>query len=298
MDNSRRKKRLIKIIIYIFLGLAIALLINSKYIKKDFVSPFIPKDKSLKTAVEYALLGTKGTYGVIVKNLRTGEKYYSNEHKVYKAGSLYKLWIMAAVYQSIQNGELKEDEQLSQEVEVLNDKFAIEGEAAELTEGTITLTVGDALKQMITISHNYAALLLTEKIKLSTVAKYLKEKGFNESKVGTSGEDPITTPFDIALFFEKLYKLELADKENTDKMIDLLQNQQNTDKLPKYLPKDIKVAHKTGELGWFSHDAGIVSSSFGDYIIVVLSESNSPTGVEDRIAEVSKNVYEYFSKIK
>lgn len=297
-SRRSRKKRLIKLIIYTFLGLIIVLLINNKFAKKDFVSPLIPKNKSLKNAVEYALFGTKGTYGIVVKNLKTGESYFSNEHKVFKAGSLYKLWVMDVVYQKIQEGKLKETEQLSQEVKVLNDKFKIASGTAELTEGAITLSVNDALLQMITISHNYAALLLTEKIKLSTVSEFLKTNEFKESKVGIDGEAPITTPFDITLFFEKLNKLELANQEYTNKMISLLQAQQNVKKLTKYLPSDIKIAHKTGELEWFTHDAGIVFSPFGDYIIVVLSESNLPLGAEEKIAEVSKAVYEYFSKQK
>ncbi len=71
------------------------------------------------------------------------------------------------------------------------------------------------LNQMITISHNYAALLLTEKVKLSTVAKFLQTNGFKESNVGTNGEAPVTTPSDIALFLEKLYKGQLANPTYT-----------------------------------------------------------------------------------
>lgn len=252
------------------------------------------KTSSLKDAVEKALIGTKGTYGITIKNLKTGESYYANEHKSFKAGSLYKLWIMVVVFNKIQDGSITEDQVLSQSVSILNNKFSIDPSLAELKKGRVTLSVNDALQQMITISHNYAALLLVEKIKLSTVAAYLEENGFYDSKVGTDGAEPVTNPFDMALFFEKLYQGELANQEKTGKMLDLLLKQQNKNKLPKYLPSDVTVAHKTGELGWFSHDAGIVYSPKGDYIIVVLSESESPAGAEDRIAELSKAVYEYF----
>ena len=96
-----------------------------------------------------------------------------------------------------------------------------------------------------------------------------------------------------------LYRLEkLADEQYTGLMVDLLKGQKLNEKLPKYLPKGTAVAHKTGEIGWFSHDVGIVYSPSGDYIIVVLSESESPAGANDRIAQVSKAVYEYFLKKK
>jgi beta-lactamase class A len=54
------------------------------------------------------------------------------------------------------------------------------------------------------------------------------------------------------------------------------------------------MAHKTGELGQVSHDGGIVYTEKGDYIIVVLSESTLPKGAEERIANISKDVYAYF----
>ncbi|MBI1982308.1 MAG: serine hydrolase [Candidatus Levybacteria bacterium] len=263
------------------------------------------KGNSLSDAVEGSLRETKGTYGIAVKHLKTGESYYFNKRKIFEAGSLYKLWVMAVVFNKIQAGEWSEDQILSEDVKVLNEKFYIEPDLAEQTEGTVTLSVHDALEQMITVSQNYAALLLTEKVKLSSVKAFLETNGFNESKVGIDGSQPTVSPSDMELFFEKLYKqsllfsseerkVELANKENTDKMLSLLKRQRLNTKLPKYLPKGTIIAHKTGEIGWFTHDAGIVYLPGGDYIIAVLSESSSPIGAQDRIAEVSKAVYEYF----
>lgn len=255
-----------------------------------------PQSESLREVVSKALEGTKGTYSISIKNLKTSEGYNLNEHREYDAGSLYKLWVMAAVFQRIQDGNLKEDEELSQSISELNRKFSIDEEAAELTEGGITMTVSQALNQMITISHNYAALLLTEEIGLSKVKAFLEQNSFKESKVGVSGEAPTTTSADMAVFMEKLYKGEVVSKEYSDKMLELLKKQKLNDKLPKDLPDDVVVAHKTGEIDYFTHDGGIVYSDKGDYVIVVLSQSESPAGAEDRIAELSKAVYDYFQK--
>lgn len=317
MGNKQSfKKKFIKFLVLILIGFIFMHIVFNQFLKKEsddilnIITPLassippinqilnknLQKNNSLKDAVEYALADKQGVYGIAIKNLKTGETFYSNEHKVFESGSLYKIWIMTTVYDQIQNKTLKEDEVLSEEIAVLNMEFNIPTESAELTDGIITIPVGNAIEQMITISHNYAALLLTKKIKLSNVVVFLKQNGFTESKVGIDGRYPNSTPSDIALFFEKLYKGELANKENTEKMIDLLKKQQLNDKLPKYLPQDAVVAHKTGEIGWFSHDAGIVYSPSGDYVIVVLSESQFPSGAEDRIAQVSKAVYEYFMR--
>lgn len=248
---------------------------------------------NLEGTVGRALLDARGTYALAIKNLKTGESFYLNESKVFEAGSLYKIWIMAEVFNQLATEKLKEEAVLSEDVAKLNSKFNISSDSAELKEGTVTLSVKDALTQMITISHNQAALLLTEKVKISNVKAFLEKNNFRQSFVG---EPPNTTASDIALFYEKLYKGKLVSQESSQKMIDLLKKQTLNDKLPKNLPKDVAIAHKTAEIGYLSHDAGIVFSPKGDYIIVVFSESDFPPGAEERIAQISKAVYDYFTE--
>lgn len=250
-----------------------------------------PDSSNLTETIDKILTGAKGTYGIVVKNLKTGESYAFNEHTVFEPASLYKIWIMGTVYEQIEDGSLKEDQTLSQNIVALNSKFDIDPKHAEQTKGTISLTVAKALEQMITISHNYAALLLSEKIRLSKVEDFLIKHGFGESALG---QPPKSTPYDIANFFEKLYQGELASPENTQKMLEYLKGQKLNKKLPKYLAKEVVIAHKTGELGSFSHDAGIVYLPSGDYLIVVMTKSDSPISADERIAEISKEVFEYF----
>jgi beta-lactamase class A len=201
---------------------------------------------------------------------------------------------MATVYDQIKQGKLNKDDILSQNVEVLNNKFNIPPESAELSSGTITQTVTDSLEKMITVSDNYSALLLAEKVGLSAVTDFLITNGFTQSFVGINGNGPTTTPKDIGLFFEKLYSGQLVDADYSIQMLSLLKAQTINTKIPKYLPNTLEVAHKTGELNEYTHDSGIVYTDYGDYIIVVLSRSNDPIAAAERIAGVSKNVYQYF----
>lgn len=249
----------------------------------------------LGKVVQASLNGTSGTYAAVVKNLKTGENYSFNEKKIYDAGSLYKLWIMAIIYQQIEAGAINEDEILSGDVTALNEEFGISADSADLTEGIVELSVHDSLNQMITISHNYAALLLTEKVSILKISEFLNKYGFKDSSVGVDNKPPKTTSSNIALFFEKLYKGELANPENTTKMIELLKKQQLNDKLPKLLPEGTQVAHKTGEIDYQTHDGGIVYSPKGDYIIVIMSESDMPSAAAEREAQISKAVYDYFN---
>lgn len=298
--KPQKKKRggLFKILLIIFLGISVFgfnRFIRGKTTTNSSNIKGVQIKSNLKNITEKAMEEAKGTYGIAVENFKTGEKYYADENKIFKAGSLYKLWVMATVYKQIQNGQLSKDEVLSMDIATLNQKFNINPEDAEQTEGTITLSVYDALYQMITISHNYAALLLSDKVKLSSVSTFLKENGFTNSFTGTDNNSPVTTAFDIALFFKKLYKGELANKQYTDEMINLLLNQKLKEGLPKYLPDKSKVANKTGNIEFFEHDGGIVFTDKGDYTVTILSESDFPSGAQERIALISKTVFDYFT---
>ena len=251
---------------------------------------------SLEKIVQNDLIGAKGDFAVYIKNLKTGDSYVFKEHQVFDSASLYKLWVMGEVFEQLKSGRISMDTKLKEDVEVLNEKFKIASESAELTEGTIEQTVGDSLERMITISDNYSGLLLAWKLRLSTIASYLTRNGFAESKVGVSGGSPVTTASDIGLFFEKLYTGKLADPESTNAMLSLLKRQRLNEKLPKFLPENTVVAHKTGELDTISHDAGIVYTPKGDYIIVVLSDTPAPQSAVERISAISRDVYAYFVK--
>lgn len=308
--NRRRIRKIFRFLVLVLVLAAAAFFISQFFISKiskrdqtsSLISPFVVsgqkpqvKSKTLAEAVGRALEGTNGRYAVVIKNLKSGEAYFLNETQEFEAGSLYKLWVMGKAMENIQAGILKEDQILSDSIAGLNLIFGIDPEEAEQTSGTITLSVHDSINQMITISHNYAGLLLSKELKLSSVASYISEHGFLHSKVGVGEEAPVTTASDIASFFEKLYKGELTNEQYTQEMLDFLKRQQLNSKFPKYLPFGTVIAHKTGEIGWFSHDAGVVFTDKGDYIIVVLSESESPTGAEERIAAASKAVFEYFT---
>lgn len=232
------------------------------------------KDDLKKVVTPY--LSQEGKYAVYIKNLSTGDTFSQNENDIFSSGSLYKLWVMAAVFEQIKQGKIKEDDPLVADVASLNKKFDLE-EEAESQQGQIEFTVGSALMQMITISHNYAALALLDKI-------------------GDESISNKTSVRETAQFLEKVYKGEMTDQQYSQKMMDLLAQQTINDRIPKYLPAGTRVAHKTGEMGFFEHDAGIVFSPGGDFIMVVLTETKSPDQAADFIAKISLSAFDYFNK--
>jgi beta-lactamase class A len=134
------------------------------------------ENKALRQTIQPLFKNTEGTYGVVVKDLKTGAQYTFNEHRTFATASLYKLWIMAETYEQIKEHKITEDDIVSDDVASMNQNFGISSDSADLTDGVITLRIADALNQMITISHNYAALLLTEQLHESTINDFLTKQ--------------------------------------------------------------------------------------------------------------------------
>lgn len=289
------KKEKVIVLLLCFLS---SVLVSAYWYQKSpstfpLIIPFGNQKSTLDTIIRQELISLSGEYAVVVKNLKSGETFEFNENKKFQSASLYKLWIMATAYQEIQNGRLKGNEELKNTVEKINETMGIATESAEIKEGEIKMTVSSALERMITVSHNYAAILLSERLGYRKIATFLKNQGLNNSSYKTP---PTTTASDIALFYEKLYKGELANSFYTQEMIDLLVRQQLNDRIPKYLPEETRIAHKTGELGSIKHDAGIIFTEKGDYIVVVLTETQNAKKASEHIAKLSEKIYSFHQK--
>lgn len=245
-------------------------------------------DKEVKRELD----SLTGSYSFIVINLATGESYRHNPDRIYYSASLYKLWLMVVVYDQIEKGNLTLEAKLSSTVPKLNDEFNIASEEAELSEGDIEYTVKQALEKAITVSDNYAALLLTETVGISKLKEFLNLQGLLSSKVGSP---PKTTAEDMSTFFLKLYRKELVNEGSSNEMLSLLKRQVINDRIPKYLPTKVKVAHKTGELYGYKHDVGIVFNNTGDYIFIGMSETKDPAEAAEAIARISEITYQYFT---
>lgn len=288
---SERMKKLIILAIFIFLSFF--LLKNVQLDKLTF--ELAGTRKSLGGIVEKTLENSTGTYSIAIKNLKTGEEYYRDAERIFDTGSLYKLGTMLAVLEGIEKGEINDDEVITGDVEDINKVLGATSEEAEIKEGTVDFTVVSALRQMIGVSHNYAAVLLTQKVGTDKIQEAINRLGLEDTSIDTT-DRPKTTVSDMLHFFEKVYKRNGVSAYVSHEMTELLLAQEINDRIPKYLPKVARVAHKTAEIDFQKHDAGIVFTKSGDYIIVVLSESDSPSAAAERIANLSKEVYEYFGR--
>ena len=71
-------------------------------------------------------------------------------------------------------------------------------------------------------------------------------------------KDNTISPKSMGILLEKLYRREIVSPEASDAMLRIMKKQQVKHKIPRYLPPNTVIAHKTGTQEISSHDAGIV----------------------------------------
>jgi len=225
----------------------------------------------------------QGEYGFYVYNLVGRYEYGSSEKKTFQAASLIKLPVVLALYQEAEAGRISLEEVYKLKNE---DKQAGAGSLQAKPVGTI-LTYRELAQLMCRDSDNTAFNVVVKKLGEEKIQKTIKSLGMEN----TSFEKNQTTPYDIGLFFRKLYTGYVVSRKSRDEIIDFLTNTSFEDRIPAGVPAGIKVAHKIGtETGSFS-DAGIIFSS-KPFILVVMSENASRSQAVSAISAITTVVFE------
>lgn len=174
--------------------------------------------------------------------------------------------------------------------------------------GTV-VTLNDLLHPMITVSSNLATNVLIELVGAKKVTATMRDLGADKIEVLRGVEDQkaydlglsnSTTAKDLMIIMKAIATDEAGTPEDCSKMIEILKDQQFNEIIPRYLPKGVSVAHKTGSITGVHHDAGIVYLPDGrSYVLVLLSKNlvDFDIGTE-QLARISKTVYEYMVNTK
>ncbi|MCL2037723.1 serine hydrolase [Candidatus Saccharibacteria bacterium] len=122
---------------------------------------------------------------------------------------------------------------------------------------------------------------------------YLSQVGFSKANaqihaLGLSDRtqvvayDMLTTANDLALFLQKLYKGELMNADNQAKLIDVMKRQIYRQGISagilarnKTTGQTDSVANKVGFMNSLLHDAGIVYSEKGNYVLAIMTNGES-----------------------
>src|SRR5690606_17587992 len=109
-----------------------------------------------------------------------------------------------------------------------------------------------------------------------------------------------TTAREMVTLLEMLHAGKVGDRATSDAVLEMLKSTENTTKFPRYLPKGVTVAHKTGSVNEVRTDAGILFFEGGPVAVCVLTARNEDQSWGDSnagdllCAKVAKEVYEHF----
>lgn len=236
----------------------------------------------LKAILQDMVDGYSGTWSVYVKDISSNQYLIINSIQHFSA-SMIKLYCAAAAYDLIDKGTLEEDE-----------------------------TVTRLMREMISVSDNDAFNLMVMKCApdgshvtgRGIIQEYINANGYTNTtitsilvptkyKAPSSAGRNYTSVVDCGLLLEKIYKGQCVSPEASEQFLNLLLEQTHTNKIPAGLPEGTQCANKTGDTDEVQHDAAIVYSPNGVYILCVMS-SNCRASISN-IQSISRTVYDYFN---
>lgn len=267
----------------------------------------------LRWKIDSIFNSTQGDFAIAFKDLSgTEDEILINEKEDFHAASTMKTPVMIEVFKQAEEGKFS-----------LTDSLLIENEFKSIVDGSsfsmdITRdsadkiysqlgqkkSINDLMVDMIIYSSNLATNIIVELVDAKKVTQTLREmgaedilvlRGVEDIKAYDAGLSNTTTAYDLMLIFEQLAKNRVVSEIASQEMLAILLQQTHKDIIPALLPKNVKVAHKTGSITGVAHDSGIVIlPNSCKYVLVLLSKNmeHSEKGVE-MMSKVSRMIYDY-----
>ena len=259
--------------------------------------------QALQQSIKSEIGQFKGEAGIVIKDLGTGWEFSYEKAKLFPSASLAKIPLMAACFLAVDQGRIKLDRNIALKSA---DKLTGSGVLKDMPAGT-TFSVERLIGLMIYDSDNTATNIVTNLVGIDYLNNTFKSFGLKNTDLSRKiadyhsrdkGIENYTTAEDMALLLEKIYRRGLGNKNVSDQCISMLKLTRMNDRIPKYLPVDITIAHKTGLENGVCHDAGIVFTNKGDIIIVVLTKHANSNSAPSKgfIAKVSLHAYRYLEQ--
>lgn len=220
----------------------------------------------------------------------------------FPAASLIKIPILIHLFKENELGKLDLQETIALRN---NDKVGGSGVLLELHEG-IPLTLLDLATLMIVVSDNTATNLLIDRLGIDNIQARIQAIGMNRTAlvrklmiVLDAPSANCTSPSDMYLLYRKLTHGELLSPAGTKQALEILSRQQYNEKIPLLLPKETKVAHKTGEISGVRHDCGVVDPENQKIIVCLLTKNLRDELKGDRIlAKLSLAIVQHYGRTR
>jgi beta-lactamase class A len=254
---------------------------------------------ALAATVAKTLAGLAGTFGVAVRNLKTGLTFTLASDDFFPSASLYKVAVMYEVFRQAGAGSLSLDETIT-----VQDQDLSEGTDDEPMSLGDQVTIRQALSLMIDVSSNAAGHILADRVGWEQINQSMADLGLNHTRLPVGdwkaqmtdwrNDTACTSPSDLLAFFDRLYHHQLVGPDASDQMLKLLLSQHINDRIPANLPPGTAVAHKTGNLEGVVNDGGIIYGPGADFVVVILSQGADDGNATNAEAVLARAIYDLF----
>ena len=292
---------------WILLTLILSILLQTACMQKDDALITLKKD------IQNSLAINNAHFGIAYKDLQTGKTVLLNEKDNFHAASTMKTPVLVELFKQAAAGKFS-----------LTDSIEIKNSFSSIVDGSVYAldsaddsefdlyknigkkrTIASLAYEMIILSSNLATNLLIDLVKPDSIMLTMKKMGANDIKVLRGVEDNkayqkglnnTTTAYDLLLIFEQMANEKLIRDAASKEMIKILFDQRFNEIIPAQLPKNVKVAHKTGSITGIQHDSGIVFLPDGGKYVLVLLSRFDPADEKKAVkamADVSKLIYDY-----
>ena len=271
--------------------------------------------KILKQNIENLLSKEKGDFAVAFKDLSNGKELLINPRVEFHAASTMKTPVMIEVFKQAEEGKfsLKDSFLIKNQFKSIVDSSFYSLDSTDDSESEIYRHIGekrtlyDLMYEMIIASSNLSTNLVIDLVDAKNVTQTMREmgakkikvlRGVEDNKAYEAGLNNTTTAYDLMLIYEKIAEGKAVDKKSSHEMIKILSKQDHNNIIPAELPKDVKVAHKTGWITGVQHDSGIVILPDGrKYVLVLLSKNlQDESSAIKAMAHVSRMIYDFVTK--
>ena len=250
-----------------------------------------------KKEIEKIISQVDGKVCINFYDLDKKNSFSINGNEKVLSASMIKLLILAELMKKVSENKFS----LSDTITITNFmKTRGDGVLKELNAGH-HFTLKELATLMIIVSDNQATNILIDFLGMENINLLGKELGLKETflerrmmdaEARKNGYDNYTCADDISSLLKLIYQEKLINKEASQFMLDILLRQQQGERLQRYLPSDIKIAHKCGDLDNLENDGGIIWLGDKVYILVVLTSGMSNLECKQTIGKISKFVYD------
>ncbi len=226
--------------------------------------------EELSSALSQQMEGLEGKWAVYAEDISTGftamgEKNATCDDPMI-AASIVKIFVMAALYDRIAQGELEEE--------------AIYSDIYQM----ITISDNAATNRLIKVLGEGDALLGMERVNAYALSIGCTATSMHRLMLEDNGLQNYVSARDCAVLLRMIFEETCVDGESSRKMLSILKEQYWGDYIPKGPPEGTVIAHKGGDLTGLSHgDVGIVYAETGPYILCILC-NEPPVDAEGKAA--------------